>query len=146
MIAIQQIMLPVPGIEDLRREATQEGYRFLETLAEEWVTGKNRFDGQGEMLCGVFDSGLLIALGGLNLDRFVAEPDVGRIRRVYVRPGWRNRGIGEALVTHLVEHARRNFCLVRLRAESIRAGRLYERIGFSPCNDPHATHTLRLDA
>jgi len=34
MIAIQQIRLPVPGIEDLRREAAQEGYRFLETLAE----------------------------------------------------------------------------------------------------------------
>jgi GNAT superfamily N-acetyltransferase len=146
MIVIQDIRLPVPGIEDLRREAREEGYNFLETLVEEWASGGNRFDGQGELLCGVTHEGLVVGVGGLNLDPFIAEPDVGRIRRVYVRPGWRNRGIGEALVTHLVEHARRNFCLVRLRAESIRAGRLYERIGFSPCNDPHATHTLRLDA
>jgi len=146
MIAIQQIRLPVPGIEDLRREAAQEGYRFLETLAEEWASGVNRFDGPGEMLCGVIDEGLLIAVGGVNLDAFLAQPDVGRIRRVYVSPGRRNQGIGEALVTNLIEYARRNFRLVRLRAESTRAGRLYERIGFSPCNEPHATHTLVLDA
>ena|SRR5258708_4573361 len=145
MMAIQQIRLPVPGIEDLRREAAQEGYRFLETLAEEWASGKNQFDGPGEILCGVIDEGLVVAVGGLNHDPFVSKPDVGRIRRVYVRPGRRNRGIGEALVTKLVEHARRNFRPVRLRAESTRAGRLYDRIGFSPCNDPHATHTLRLD-
>jgi len=38
------------------------------------------------MLCGVIDEGLLIAVGGLNLDAFLAQPDVGRIRRVYVSP------------------------------------------------------------
>jgi len=31
---------------------------------------------------------------------------IGRIRRVYVRPAWRNQGIGQALVHTLVENAR----------------------------------------
>lgn len=135
----------MPGIEQLRKEALDEGYKFIERLVEDWSSGENCFDAPGEILCGCTDQGVLVAVGGLNRDPFVALSDVGRIRRVYVRPAWRNKGIGEALVTTLVENARRSFRCVRLRADNRRAAQLYERLGFSPDPDSSATHLLTFD-
>jgi GNAT superfamily N-acetyltransferase len=142
MIAIRKIELPIPGLERLRQEACDEGYDFLDTLVEEWASAANRFDGPGEVLCGYVDQGLLVAVGGLTLDPFAGRPDMGRIRRVYVKSVWRNRGIGRALVSALVNHARRYFSCVRLRAENALAARLYESMGFSPIESPDATHIL----
>jgi GNAT superfamily N-acetyltransferase len=145
MIAIQKIELPLPGMESLQSEAKAEGYDFIETLVEEWASAENRFDAAGEILCGHLDRGLLVAVGGLNRDPFAGRPDVGRIRRVYVRAAWRNKGVGGALVTTLVELARTHFRCVRLRAENAEAARLYERIGFAPIANPDATHILTFD-
>lgn len=155
MIAIQKIDLPVVGIpvagipvggiDDLRAEARGEGYNFLDTLVEDWASGANRFDGQGEILCGHLEDGLLVAVGGLNRDPFAGRADMGRIRRVYVRNSWRNRGIGRALVSALVDEARKSFASVRLRAENPGAARLYESLGFVPIENPDATHILLFD-
>jgi GNAT superfamily N-acetyltransferase len=70
---------------------------------------------------------------------------MGRIRRVYVRSEWRNRGIGRALVAALVYHARTHFSCVRLRAENALAARLYESMGFVPIESPDASHMLSFD-
>lgn len=142
MISIQKIQLPVPGMQRLRSEAKEEGYDFVETLVEEWESGRNRFDAAGETLMGALDEDLLVAVGGLNCDPFAGRPDMGRIRRVYVRQAWRNQGIGGALVTALVQEARAHFSCVRLRAENTGAALLYERIGFAATPGPDATHTL----
>ena len=143
---IQRIQIPVPGLAQLQSEARDEGYRFLDTLVHEWVSGENRFDRKGEVLCGHFDGALLVAVGGLNQDPFLTDPSVGRIRRLYVRQGWRNHGIGGALLDTLVRFAEEHFCSVRLRAESMNAARLYERRGFIPIQSPSATHILHLRA
>ena len=144
-ISIRKIELPVPGIEQLQAEARTEEYNFIDKLVEEWESAKNRFDASGEILCGHLDRGLLVAVGGLNRDPFASRAEVGRIRRVYVRPGWRYRGIGRALVTTLVVEARKNFNCVRLRAENPVAARLYESLGFEPSASPDATHILFFD-
>src|SRR5579864_315368 len=145
MIEIQAIKLPVPEIDVLRQEAREEGYAFLDRLVEDWLSGENRFDGPGEIFCGSFEEGELAAVGGLNRDPFLDDAEVGRIRRVYVRQAWRNRGVGEALVRWLLEAARKSFRSVRLRAENAGAARLYERIGFAAIEDPNATHRIELD-
>jgi GNAT superfamily N-acetyltransferase len=145
MIAIRKIELPIPGIERLQQEACDEGYDFIETLVEEWASATNRFHGPGEILCGHVDQGLLVAVGGLTRDPFAGRPDMGRIRRVYVRVSWRNRGIGRALVAALVNHARTHFSCVRLRAENALAARLYESMGFVPIESPDASHMLLFD-
>jgi GNAT superfamily N-acetyltransferase len=88
---------------------------------------------------------VLVAVGGLNCDPFAGRPDTGRIRRVYVRHAWRNKGIGRALVTALVDEARKHFRCVRLRAENTGAARLYESMGFAPIAGPDATHILFFD-
>jgi GNAT superfamily N-acetyltransferase len=142
MIVIRKIELPIPGLERLRQEACDEGYDFLDTLVEEWASAANRFDGPGEVLCGYIDQGLLVAVGGLTLDPFAGRPDMGRIRRVYVKSAWRKRGIGRALVSALVDRARTHFSCVRLRAENALAARLYESMGFVPIESPDASHIL----
>jgi GNAT superfamily N-acetyltransferase len=123
---------PFPGMERLQSEAQAEGYDFIQTLVDDWASAQNRFDAPGEILCGHLDQGLLVAVGGLNCDPFAGRPDMGRIRRVYVRPAWRNKGIGRALVSALIDAARSHFRCVRLRAENANAARLYERMGFVP--------------
>jgi GNAT superfamily N-acetyltransferase len=145
MTSIQKIELPIPGLEQLQEEAKRSGYNFIDTLVEQWSSGENRFEAPGEILCGHLDGGLLVTIGGLTLDPFVDQPDTGRIRRVYVKSAWRDKGIGRALVSTLVEHARNNFRRVRLRAENADAARLYERMGFTPITNPDATHILLFD-
>ena len=141
-IEICRIQLPIAGLDALRAEAQAEGYNFIERLVHEWQSGINRFDAPGEMLCGHLENGLLVAEGGLNRDPFAGRAETGRIRRVYVRPAWRGKGIGAALVSALIKEARRNFSCVRLRAENPSAARLYEQLGFEPIADANATHIL----
>jgi GNAT superfamily N-acetyltransferase len=143
MISISRIELPVPGLEELRKEALAEGYNFIETLIDDWDSASNRFNDRGEMLCGYFDGDVIVAVGGLNCDPFAGDPGTGRIRRVYVRAAWRNQAIGRSLVMHLVEQARTHFDCVRLRAENEHAARLYERLGFVPIERADATHIFR---
>ncbi len=138
--------MPVEGLEDLQAEAHAEGYNFIDTLVEEWASGANRFDAPGECLLGHFDGASLVAVGGLNVDPFAGDPRIGRIRRVYVRREWRRKGIGRALVSALIEEAKRNFECVRLRAENAEAARLYERLGFVGIESPDATHMLVLSS
>ena len=103
MITIQKIELPLPGMENLLSEALAEGYCFIQTLVEQWDSAENRFDAPGEVLCGHLDQGLLVAVGALNIDPFAGTTEIGRIRKIYVRPAWRNKGVGRTLVTTLVE-------------------------------------------
>lgn len=144
-ITIHPIDLPVPGLEQMRIEALQEGFLFIEKLWKEWENGKNRFTAPGEKLFGCVYQAALIAIGGLNQDPFDGRSGIGRIRRVYVRPAWRNKGIGQALVYTLVENARTSFTALHLRTDNPTAARLYERIGFSRSLALNATHVLDLD-
>lgn len=139
-----EAIAPIPPlIAELQAEAAVEGYGFVDTLVDDWLTGANRFNEQGETFLGCFVEDVLVAIGGVTIDPFLADPRIGRIRRVYVRSAFRNRGIGRALVLALVDHARRSFDRVRLRAENAGAARLYEHLGFAPIDDPDATHVLR---
>jgi GNAT superfamily N-acetyltransferase len=145
MIEFRKITLPLPGLDDLLAEARTEGYDFIDTLVDDWASAANRFDGPGEALFGCFEAGVLVAVGGLNVDPFAGDPQTGRIRRVYVQSQGRNRGVGAALMKVLVDEARKSFKCVRLRAESPDAARLYERLGFRPIENPDATHVLAFD-
>lgn len=145
MIEFKRITLPRPGMDELQAEARAEGYNFIDTLVDDGASGANRFNGPGEAFFGCFDEGVLVAVGGPNVDPFAGDPQTGRIRRVYVRPQWRNSGVGAALMKVLVEEARKNFKCVRLRAENPGAARLYERLGFVRIANSDATHILMLD-
>jgi GNAT superfamily N-acetyltransferase len=148
MLFLSKVQLPLEGMKDLAVEASAQGYRFLDRLEREWNIGANRFSGPGEALYAAFDrhsqahQDHLVAIAGLNIDPFLDDPAICRLRRVYVRSAWRNQGIGRALIAFILADARQNFRSIRLRAENGDAARLYERLGFQPIADSHATHIL----
>ena len=142
-LAILEISGITPQLRELETQAVAEGFRFLSRLIEEWESGANRFDQQGEGLFGAFRNGRLIAIGGLSSDPF-AEPDVGRLRRVYVARASRGQNVGKALVQHLLELASEHFRVVRLSTDTPEGAAFYLRCGFRPIQDDFATHMKSL--
>ncbi|MFC0409667.1 GNAT family N-acetyltransferase [Roseomonas elaeocarpi] len=129
------------GLGVLRAEAAAEGFRFVERLVAAGAAG---FGGPGELLLGAFLGDELVAIGGLNRDPYVGDPGTARLRHLYVRPGFRRRGIASAIVQQLLGEAGENVRLVRLRTDTAAGAAFYRRHGFTPVRDAQATHVLPL--
>jgi GNAT superfamily N-acetyltransferase len=138
--------------EDLVAEAAGENFPALARMQEAWSAGTNRFDRCGEGLWIVREGERTVGLCGLNVDPYLADPDVpsdgvARLRHLYVRLAARRRGIGRCLVHRAADHARDRFQWIRLRTHDPVAARFYEALGFAPPPDrlrPDATHALDL--
>lgn len=126
----------------LVKQSAAEGYRHLERLAEDWKTGANRFDRKNEAL---FAATYLdparekrwAGIVGVNVDPYLADPAIGRVRRLYVDPAFRRTGVGRRLVERVIDHARGRFRRLVLRTTP-EARLFYEQLGFAP--DPGAAH------
>lgn len=125
--------LPADRLGPLVAESEQVGLRFVRRLAEEWVSGRNRFDRPGEAFFAASMDGRLVGVCGLNADPYAAAPGVGRVRHLYVLAAHRHLGIGRRLVAEVIAAARGPFDTLRLRTENLAAARLYEGMGFRPC-------------
>jgi GNAT superfamily N-acetyltransferase len=139
-MAITRIAALPPEVETLEASAVSEGFNFMTRLLTEWRSGTNRFDKPGECLFGAFEGGRMVGMGGLTIDPYVPAGDVGRLRRLYVAPSVRRRGIGAALVNALLQHASGRFRLVRLTADTQAGADFYLRCGFAQVDDDSATH------
>ncbi|MEM5421215.1 GNAT family N-acetyltransferase [Paraburkholderia ferrariae] len=144
MLSIHQLTDLPSQIGDLEREATEEGFKFFGRLVAEWHTGSNRFDKPGECLLAVTENGILVAIGGLNADPYRPDGTTARLRRLYVAKAFRRRGIGEALVSALLEKASLQFHSVRLSTDTESASTFYCRRGFITVDDETATHSKTL--
>jgi len=113
-------------------ESEAHGLHFVRRLTDEWINGVNRFDRPGEALFAMRDAADIVAVGGLNIDPYTADPAVGRVRHVYVVAAHRRRGLGAALVTDIIAAARGHFQTLRLSTSNPDAARFYERLGFRP--------------
>lgn len=220
MRVVRLTRLKLEELAPLRKRAAQEGFRFLDRLAEEYQSGANRFDGPGEALFGVYreaaprppipgeasvyaeafpqDWGLggelpilgeapvvigklsqtwelggtapdvpgsgetspgelseaqrqtpdaqdWAAVGGLNSDPYLNDPQIGRVRRVYVVPEYRRRGVGRLLLNAIIAEARTHYRLLTLRTDTAEGAAFYETLGFQtkPAVEG-ATHWLDL--
>jgi GNAT superfamily N-acetyltransferase len=116
------------GFELLRHAADGEAFDMLATLAREWASGANRFDRPGEALVAAYDAGTLVAMGAMSHDPNIA--DALRMRRFYVSPRYRRRGVGKLIAHTLLDRpevARRK---VTLNAPHAEAARFWESLGF----------------
>jgi ribosomal protein S18 acetylase RimI-like enzyme len=128
-------------IEPLAELARQEGFAFVDRLQDEWKAHTNRFDKPGEALLGAYNNDILVGIAGLTLQ----APSLGRIRRVYVHPGFRRLGIASRLLEELLAIALQNYSAVVLFTDNPAAAAFYERLGFVPeavDGHHHSTHRL----
>jgi GNAT superfamily N-acetyltransferase len=139
------IELPRAALAPLISESAQAGWRFVARLADEWATGVNRFERPGEVLFGAWAGRHLVGVCGLNVDPCAADPQLGRVRRLYVLAQFRRRGIGRRLVQAVLAAAAGRFVRLRLRTENPAAALFFERLGFRPqTGEPEGTFTLEL--
>ena len=140
---LQPVIDELPaGFDALRAEAHAEGYRFVERLATDWMSGTIRFDREGEALLAARLNGVLAGIGGLTIEPVV--PDAMRMRRFYVRRAYRRGGIGRKLATALLERARGASRLVTVNAAPASAA-FWESLGFAPDPRDGHTHVHQLD-
>ena len=91
--------------------------------------------------------GVLVGIGGLNVDPYANEPRTGRLRQpLLCARRFAGRGIGSALVRHLLAATRGSFDTVRLRTADAASGRFYEALGFVATADRFATHERTMDS
>jgi GNAT superfamily N-acetyltransferase len=137
VVKLERVIERLPaGFDALRVEARGEGYRFVERLATDWISGTTRFDREGEALLAAHLNGVLAGVGGLTIEPIV--PDALRMRRFYVRLAYRRRGIGRELAAALLERAASFTRLVTVNAAPASTG-FWDSLGFAP--DPHDGHT-----
>ena len=142
-VALERVTHLPPDIDEIVRLSLSEDFRAMRRLREEWDSGANRFDRPGEVFLEARVGPRLVGVCGLNRDPYAQQPELGRLRHLYVHPEFRRRGIGRELVSMVIEHARGRFSRIRLRTQGADADRFYLAIGFRRvAGEPDATHDL----
>lgn len=85
-----------------------------------------------------------MGIGGLNADPYRPDGTTARLRRLYVAKAFRHGGIGEALVSALLQKASLRFRSVRLSTDTELASSFYCRLGFIAVIDEKVTHSKTL--
>ncbi|WP_313659702.1 GNAT family N-acetyltransferase, partial [Acinetobacter variabilis] len=101
----------------------------IDKLIEEYRTGKNCFSQNNEFLVCAYDGNKLIACGGLNQqwgDNGIEER-IGRVRRFYVHPKYRQHGVGKQLLAYLEQLARPFYSALCLQTDTKLAASFYQK-------------------
>jgi len=118
------------GVQSLSEAARAEGFTMLERLISNFRSGNNTFSRPGEILFGVEQLGVLIGIGGLNIDPYFKESRVGRIRHLYVHPSTRKIGVGRMITKAIEVHAVGRFDKLQLFTPTRAASEFYEALGY----------------
>ena len=133
---------PPEGFDDLVAEASGEGVRNMARLADGWRSGA-RFQDDGEALFAAFLVGELAGIGGMTVEPAASEP-ARRLRRFYVRPSMRRRGVATALASALIHEGFDSVGLLTVNAAaSPAAGPFWEAQGFLADGTGPWTHVMR---
>ncbi len=145
MAQVQRIRhLPIQEFTEMLAESKMAGFRAIERLVTDWETGINRFDRPGEALFIARQGDRILGVCGLNRDPYINSSQIGRVRRLYVMQENRRQGIGRTLVHQIIEVAKLSFDWLHVRTTNPIAAQFYQSLGFMPCHDEAATHTLNL--
>ncbi|MBS4219924.1 GNAT family N-acetyltransferase [Bacillus sp. FJAT-49711] len=118
------------NIQLLVDESQKEGFRFLQKLVNNYKEGSNTFTMPGEALYAVYDQdGVMIAVGGININPFSDDTHIGRVRRFYVARDYRRKGIGTLLLETLISEAKNHFQIMVLNSTP-QADAFYTSFGF----------------
>jgi GNAT superfamily N-acetyltransferase len=141
VVDVRRIVELPDQIGQLVSEASAEGFDNMSVLQDEWRGGLNRFEQPGEILALATIDGEIAGIGSITRD-FV---DSGwlRMRRFYVRPAYRRRGVGRKLALFVLEHARPFNRQIALHAGGPEAEAFWPTLGFCPIERENSTHVFR---
>ncbi|MEM7189736.1 MAG: GNAT family N-acetyltransferase [Pseudomonadota bacterium] len=138
-VSLEQVVNDLPDdLTALRKEARHEGYAFIERLADEWDAATVRFEKPGEALLVARSSAVIAGIGGITCDPF--DPSALRMRRFYVRLGFRRHGVARILAEALISDATKTGRQLNVNAGTDVAPGFWESMGFSPVDSAHHTH------
>jgi len=101
MIRLERVTGALPsGLDAMRAEARAENHTMLDTLTNEWESGKTRFNRPGEALYAAYVDDALAGIGGLTVEPGI--PHAYRMRRFYVGRRFRRTGVARALASVLL--------------------------------------------
>ena len=131
------------GLDTLRGEADDEGIRIVSVVIDRWVDGTQRYDQPGEDLLVAQRDGVVAAVGGLAWCPNVAG--ALRMRRFYVSPTARRKGVARELAQQLICDASSHTSVVTCNASaSAAAPPFWESLGFEPVTIDGITHRLEV--
>lgn len=143
MVVLRETELPVEAMSPLVDAAGREGYSFVVRMLRDWSSGKNRFKDRGEAFFAAWEHSTVLGVCGLNIDPFLKDPQVARLRHLYVMPAHRGRGTGAELCRRAVAYAKPTFTRVRLRTPNAKPDPFYEHLGFARVfGDPKTTYEI----
>jgi GNAT superfamily N-acetyltransferase len=129
---------------EILSESQSEGYNMVNRLLTDFRVGRNRFDAPGEVLFAYLFGDNIVAVAGLNQEPDKSILRTGRIRRLYVLPKFRGKGLARGLVERIMLSAESYFEKITVNVGKLDAGELYEHLGFTPVKYPGITHVKEL--
>ena len=130
----------------LNESAKSENINVVSNLISSWSNSKSFFGerGEGLWIASITESGEVIGVGGITI--CPTRPECRRVRRFYISPQWRRRGVATALAKQCIERAKSAgvSTVTCHAAASAMAPRFWESVGFEPVADPDITHVMHL--
>ncbi|NTF83606.1 GNAT family N-acetyltransferase [Rhizobium rhizogenes] len=142
-VVVRRIVELPDQFDQLLVEAAAEGFDTMSVLQDEWRNGSNRFERPGEMLALATIHDEITGIGGITQD-FVDSSWL-RMRRFYVRPAHRRRGVGRQIALFILEHAKPFDRQIALYADGPEAEAFWPTLGFGPIERENTTHVFRCD-
>jgi len=126
--------------------AKSENIQVVSKLISSWSDSRSFFGerGEGLWIARSTESGDVIGVGGITIcPTFTGSR---RVRRFYIAPHWRRRGVATVLARECIERAKSAgvSTVTCHAAASAMAPRFWESIGFEPVADSDITHVLHL--
>ncbi|MCO4784019.1 MAG: GNAT family N-acetyltransferase [Candidatus Cloacimonetes bacterium] len=137
--------LKIEELNHLVQEASSEQHSFMLRMKAEYIGNKNRFNQEGEAIFLALKDEKIIGFVGLNIDPYLEDKNVGRVRHLYVQTDYRRQKVAQALLQQLIAKAKQHFKILTLRTFHHEASCFYETLGFT--NTPMiyaSTHNLTL--
>ncbi|MBS0361306.1 MAG: GNAT family N-acetyltransferase [Proteobacteria bacterium] len=125
-----------PALAD---EARTEGFGHMDRLSEEFAARREMFTA----LIAAYCDGRLLGVGGLTPEPEAHPGEAWRMRRLYVRPEARRRGVGGAIVNALLAEGLNLTRLITVHAGARDSARFWEALGWTPVQARAWSHQFR---
>ncbi|MCJ8343939.1 GNAT family N-acetyltransferase [bacterium] len=138
--------LKINELDHLVQEASSEQHSFMLRMKAEYIGNKNKFDQSGEAIFLALKDENIVGFVGLNIDPYLEDKNVGRVRHLYVQKEYRRQKVAKELVNQLILHAKKHFKLLTLRTFHKEASHFYQTLDFKTTPLIYASsHNLSLN-